>query len=51
MFYQNQFDKYADELEQDLEDGIITKEQFRASMRDLIAEFAEVYGDTTQADY
>lgn len=35
------FDKYAQELEQDLEDGIMTKDEFRIAMRELIAEFAE----------
>lgn len=51
MFYQKQFDKYAAELEQDLEEGFITKEEFRAAMRELVDEFTEAYGDTSQADY
>jgi hypothetical protein len=45
MFKQDRFDKYAEELEQDLEDGILTKEEYRRAMRELIQEFAESYGE------
>jgi hypothetical protein len=45
MFKQDRFDKYAEELEQDLEDGILTKEEYRMAMRQLIQEFAESYGE------
>lgn len=45
MFKQDRFDKYAEELEQDLEDGFLTKDQFRAAMRELVAEFTEDYNE------
>lgn len=41
---QSHFDKYAEELEQDLEDGFLTKEEFRRAMRELIEEFADEGG-------
>jgi hypothetical protein len=41
MKHESRFDKYAAELEQDLEDGFLTRQEFRADMRELIEEFAE----------
>lgn len=45
MKHEDRFDKYAAEIEQDLEDGYIDKHQFRAQMRELIAEFTEDYNE------
>jgi len=42
------FDKYADELEQDLAEGVLTEDEFRRAMRELIEEFNE---DEDSDDY
>lgn len=36
---QSRFDKYAEELEQDYQDGFLTKEEFRRAMRELVEDF------------
>lgn len=50
MFHQHQFDKYAAELEQDLEEGFITQAEFRTAMRELIEEFTEAYGGNNEEE-
>lgn len=45
MFTQDRFDKYAQELEQELEDGFLTKDQFRVAMRELVTEFTDEYDE------
>lgn len=47
----NWFDKAAEELEADLENGLISQEEFRAQMRDLNAEFQDARYEAAQEAY